>query len=395
MRAYIFSNFEPMMKRIYFDYSASTPIDASVRDRMLRYFCEDFGNPSSVHGFGREARVAIDTAREQVAHVLNASPSEIVFTSGGTEADNLALFGIAGNFSEPRHLITSAIEHPAVLNTCKTLERKGWALTFIKPNLRGRTETDVVEKEIRPDTALISIMHVNNETGVINPISEIAELAASRGISFHTDAVQSFGKLAIDVKRIPVTLLSFSSHKIYGPKGAGGLYVRAGTKLSPVLYGGHQERDRRAGTENTAAIVGLGYAAELAAGRMEQDRAHLSNFSEYFWGKLKSVWPVVELNGHRIERLPGILNLSFMILDSVVLATRLDVDGIAVSNGSACSSGSPEPSKVLETMGLARERSTTALRISFGRPTTTTEIDQAIEVFRKIYSTASAPRKTA
>lgn len=382
------------MNRIYFDYSASTPVDASVLKRMQPYFCEDFGNPSSVHGFGRETRVAIDTAREQVAYVLNASPSEIVFTSGGTEADNLVLFGIAENFSEPRHLITSAIEHPAVLNSCKALERKGWQTTFITPNVHGRIEAGVVEKEIRPDTSLISIMHVNNETGVVNPISEIAEIAASRGIPFHTDAVQSFGKLAIDVQQTPVTLLSFSGHKIYGPKGCGGLYVRAGTKLSPMLYGGHQERDRRAGTENTAAIVGLGYAAALAQKNMEQDRAHLSNHSEYFWGKLKSVWPVVELNGHRTERLPGVLNLSFMILDSVALATRLDVAGIAVSTGAACSSGSPEPSKVLEMMGLPRERSTTALRISFGRPTTTVEIDQAIEVFRKIYSTASATSKT-
>ena len=383
------------MNRIYFDYSASTPVDAHVLKRMLPYFCEDFGNPSSVHGFGRDTRIAIDTARDQVAHVLNASPSEIVFTSGGTEADNLALFGIAENFSEPRHLITSAIEHPAVLNTCKALERKGWQITYLNPDLHGRIEVDAVNREIRPDTALISIMHVNNETGVINPISEIAELAALHGIPFHTDAVQSFGKLAIDIKRIPVTLLSFSAHKIYGPKGCGGLYVRGGTKLFPLLYGGHQERDRRAGTENTAAIAGLGCAAELAQKSIEQDRAYLANLSEYFWGKLKSVWPLVELNGHRSERLPGVLNLSFMILDSVALATRLDVAGIAVSTGAACSSGSPEPSKVLETMGLPRERSMTALRISFGRPTTTTDIDQAIEVFRKIYSTAPAPRKTA
>jgi len=382
------------MNRVYFDYSASTPVDISVLEQVLRYFREDFGNPSSVHSFGRETRIAIDTAREQVAHVLNASPSEIVFTSGGTESDNLAIVGVAKTFSGPRHLITSAIEHPAVLNTCKALEQKGWQITYINPDLHGRIEAGVVEKEIRPDTSLISIMHVNNETGVINPISEIAELAASRGIPFHTDAVQSFGKLAIDIQQTPVTLLSFSGHKIYGPKGCGGLYVRAGTKLSPMLYGGHQERDRRAGTENTAAIVGLGYAAELAQKSIERDRAHLSNLSEYFWGKLKSVWPIVELNGHRSERLTGVLNLSFMILDSVALATRLDVAGIAVSTGAACSSGSPEPSKALETMGLPRERSTTALRISFGRPTTTTEIDQAIEVFRKIYSTAPASRKT-
>ncbi len=381
------------MNRIYFDYSASTPLDASVLKRMMPYFCEDYGNPSSVHGFGRDTRVSIDTAREQVARLLNASPGDIVFTSGGTEADNLAIFGIAENFSEPRHLITSAIEHPAVLNTCKALERKDWQITYIKPDLHGRIEVAALEKEIRPDTSLISIMHVNNETGVINPISEIAELAASRGIPFHTDAVQSFGKLAIDVQQTSVTLLSFSGHKIYGPKGCGGLYVRAGTKFSPMLYGGHQERDRRAGTENTAAIVGLGAAAELAQKNIEQDRAHLSNLSEYFWGKLKSVWPVVELNGHRSERLGGVLNLSFMILDSVALATRLDVAGIAVSTGAACSSGSPEPSTVLESMGLPRERSTTALRISFGRPTTTTEIDQAIEAFKKIYSTAIASSK--
>jgi cysteine desulfurase len=236
-------------------------------------------------------------------------------------------------------------------------------------------------------------MHANNEIGTINAISEIAEIAGAHHIPFHTDAVQSFGKIAIDTKKIPVTLLSFSGHKIYGPKGCGGLYVRPGTKLSPLILGGHQERERRAGTENTAAIVGLGYAAELARKRMEQDRAHLSHLAEYFLGKLRSAWPAAKLNGHPAERLPGVLNISFSILDSVALATRLDVAGIAVSTGAACSSGSPEPSKVLEAMGLPRERSATALRISFGRPTTTTEIDKVVDVLRKTFSSISVLSK--
>lgn len=373
------------MSRIYFDYSASTPLDPEVFERILPYLRESFGNPSSVHYAGRQARIAIDTSREQIAAVLNVSPAEIVFTSGGTEADNLAIRGIAENFSEPRHIITSAIEHPAVLNTCKALEQKGWQVSYLKPDQDGRIGVEDAEREIRSSTVLLSIMHVNNEIGVINPISRLAELAASRNIPFHTDAVQSFGKLAIDLGKIPVTLLSFSGHKIYGPKGCGGLFVRQGTKLAPMLFGGHQERDRRAGTENTAAIVGLGYAAELAGKRMKQDHEHLSHLAEYFFARLKAVWPAAILNGHPTERLPGILNISFSILDSVALATRLDVNDIAVSTGAACSSGSPEPSKVLEAMGLSRERSTTALRISFGRPTTTAEIDHAVEVLGKIF----------
>jgi len=372
------------MNRIYFDYSASTPLDDSVLERMLPYLRENFGNASSVHGAGREAHVAIDHAREQVAGVLNASPAEIVFTSGGTEADNLAIFGIAENHVEPRHMITSAIEHPAVLNACKALERKGWQITYVRPDESGIINADKISQEIRPTTALISIMHVNNEVGTINPIEEIAALAAERNIPFHTDAVQSFGKLPIDVQKIPVSLLSFSGHKIYGPKGSGGLFVRRGVKLMPILFGGHQERDRRAGTENTAAIAGLGYATELAQEKMQHDAEHVGKLAEHFLKNLTGISRAMFLNGHVKDRLPGVLNISFAGKDSVALATRLDLVGIAVSTGAACASGSVEPSRVLQAMGLPRERSTSALRISFGRPTTVAEIDQALAVFKKI-----------
>lgn len=377
------------MNQIYFDYSASTPLDPAVLERMLPYMQEHFGNASSTHAPGREARVAIDNAREQIAGMLNASPAEIVFTSGGTEADNLAIFGIAASHVEPRHIITSAIEHPAVLNACKALERKGWQISYVMPDQAGRIDAASVAQEICSATVLISIMHVNNEVGTINPLEEIAAVAVAHNIPFHTDAVQSFGKLPIDVEKVPVTLLSFSGHKIYGPKGSGGLFVRRGIKLAPMLFGGHQERDRRAGTENTAAIVGLGYTVEVARNKIQQDGERLRDLVEYFWKQLKSIAHTAQLNGHVDERLPGVLNISFPREDSLALTTRLDLAGIAVSNGSACSSGSVEPSHVLQAMGLPRERSTSALRFSFGRPTTIAEIDQAIEVFKQIFASPS------
>jgi len=372
------------MNRIYLDYSASTPVDPHVLERMLPYLQEHFANASSTHGPGREARVAIDHARERVAQVLNGAPAEIVFTSGGTEADNLAIFGIAGAFPEPRHVITSAVEHPAVLNACKALQNRGWQVSYVLPDAAGCVPVDAVAQEIRPTTVLISIMHVNNEVGTINDIGKLAGLAAEHRIAFHTDAVQSFGKLSIDVQRVPVSLLSFSGHKIYGPKGSGGLFVRRGLQLAPMLFGGHQERDRRGGTENTPAIVGLGAAAELSIDRLLQDSEQLLQLSKYFWRRLAEIAPGAQLNGHPEHRLPGVLNISFVGHDSLALATRLDIAGIAVSNGSACSSGSVEPSRVLHAMGLPAERSTSALRISLGRPTTQAEIDAALETFRDV-----------
>lgn len=373
------------MQRIYFDYSASTPLDPEVLQGMLPYFREHFGNASSTHAYGREARVAIDNARERLASMLNATPAEIVFTSGGTEADNLAIFGIVNNYAEPHHIITSAIEHPAVLNACKALERRGWQVSYIMPDQTGRIDAALVASAIRPTTVLISVMHVNNEVATINPLGEIAAVAYEHNIPLHTDAVQSFGKLRIDVQRVPVALLSFSGHKIYGPKGSGGLFVRRGINLSPMLYGGHQERGRRAGTENTAAIVGLGLAAELASKKMQQDAECLRSSATYFWKNLKSFAESAQLNGHPQERIPGVLNISFMCEDSLALATRLDLAGIVVSNGAACSSGSVEPSHVLQAMGLPRERSTSALRFSFGRPTSMAEIDQALDVLKQVF----------
>ncbi|MGH7455941.1 MAG: cysteine desulfurase family protein, partial [bacterium] len=252
------------MNRIYLDYSATTPLAPEVFETMRPYFTEHFGNASSIHGFGREAKVAVDAAREKLAAALGVLPQEIAFTSGGTEAANLAIFGVARTFAEPRHIVTSRVEHPCVLNSCKELEKSGWQVTYVESDSTGMISVDAVRAAIRPETALISIMYANNEAGTINPIAEMAQLAAERKILFHTDAVQAFGKLPIDVRQIPVSLLSLSGHKIYGPKGMGALFVRRGVKLQSLLFGGHQERERRAGTENVAGIVGFGRAAEMA-----------------------------------------------------------------------------------------------------------------------------------
>jgi cysteine desulfurase len=375
------------MNRIYLDYSATTPLAPEVLETMRPYLTEHFGNASSIHGFGREAKVAIDAAREKLATALGAQPQEIAFTAGGTEASNLAVFGVAHTFAAPRHIVTSRLEHPCVLNPCRELEKSGWQVTFVAPDATGMISVDAVAEAIRPDTALISIMHANNEVGTINPIAELAELAEARKILFHTDAVQTFGKLPIDVRKLPVSLLSLSAHKIYGPKGMGALFVRRGVKLQPILFGGHQERERRAGTENVAGIAGLGKAAELMIAQQTAESARLQKLSDYFWKKTLQIFPEATMNGNPASRLPALLNLSFPGFESTALLMSLDLQGIAVSNGSACSSGSVEVSHVLRAMKLPRERAVSALRFSFGKYTTEAEVETTLQALTKILQT--------
>ncbi|MDZ7288891.1 MAG: cysteine desulfurase [candidate division KSB1 bacterium] len=372
------------MNRIYLDYSATTPLAPEVLDAMRPYLTDHFGNPSSIHSFGREARVAVDAAREKLAAALGALPQEITFTSGGTEANNLAILGIARTFSSPRHIVTTRIEHPCVLNACRELEKSGWQVTYIEPDATGLISVATVAEAIRPDTVLISIMHANNEVGTINPLPEIAQLAADRKILFHTDAVQTFGKLPLDLRNIPVSLLGLSGHKIYGPKGVGALFVRRGVKLQPLSFGGHQERERRAGTENVAGIVGLGRAAELMSTEQDAEAARLQNLTEAFWQQVQKIFPHAKLNGNPELRLPAVLNISFPGFDSTTLLMSLDLEGIAVSSGSACSSGSVEASHVLRAMKLPRERAVSALRFSLGRYTTEAEVETTLQALDRI-----------
>lgn len=377
------------MNRIYLDYSATTPLAPEVLEAMRPYLTESYGNASSIHGFGREAKVAIDTAREKLAVALGAQPQEIAFTSGGTEASNMAILGVAHTLSEPRHLVTSRVEHPCVLNPCRELEKHGWQVTYVEPDATGMISVNAVAAALRPDTALISIMFANNEVGTINPIAEIARLATERKILFHTDAVQAFGKLPIDVRELPVSLLALSGHKIYGPKGMGALFVRRGVKLQPLLFGGHQERERRAGTENVAGIVGLGKAAELIMAQRATETARLQRLADDFEKRVQEIFPRATLNGSLTARLPAVLNLSFPGFESTALLMSLDLQGIAVSNGSACSSGSVEISHVLQAMKLSRERALSALRFSFGKYTTAAEVEITVQALKKILQRSS------
>lgn len=372
------------MQPIYLDYSATTPLAPEVLEAMRPYLTQHFGNASSIHGFGREAKVALDAAHEKIAAALGAQPQEIVFTSGGTEASNMAILGAAQNFAAPRHLISSRVEHPCVLNACRELEKRGWQATYVEPDATGLISANAVAEAMRSETALISIMHANNEVGTINPIAEIAKLAATHKILFHTDAVQTFGKLPIDVRQLPVALLSLSGHKFYGPKGVGALYVQRGVKLQPLFFGGHQERERRAGTENIAGIVGLGKAAEMAIANQAAEAERLRALTENFWQRVRAIFPHAQMNGNAEFRLPAVLNLSFPGFESTALLMSLDLQGIAVSNGSACSSGSVEISHVLRAMKLPRERAMSALRFSFGKYTTEAEVEIVLQALAKI-----------
>ena len=366
--------------RIYLDYNATTPVDREVLDAMLPYFSGNFGNASSIHSAGQRGRSAVDAARESVAALVGAKPSEIVFTCGGTEADNLALFGVVGRaVRRPVHVITTAIEHHAVLNCGQALEKQGVDVTYVPVGRSGIVDPEDVREAIRPETALISAMLANNEIGTIQPIEEIRRISAEHGICFHCDAVQAAGKLPLDVNRLGVDLLSISAHKIYGPKGVGALYVRTGTELDPIFHGGHHERDRRPGTENVPGIVGLGKAADLAAKSMATDASRLAALRDKFEAALLSL-PGVRLNGDGHNRVPNTCNLYFDAAGGEALVIALDLQGIACSTGAACSSGAVEPSHVLTAMGLSADQARSSLRFSLGRPTTAEEIDRAIEI---------------
>jgi cysteine desulfurase len=367
------------MRRVYLDHNASTPVHPDVLAAMLPYFSERFGNASSIHGFGREARDGIDVARETIAGFLGVTLEEIVFTSGGTESDNLAVKGIAG--AHPGgHIITTPVEHHAILRTCQALEKAGHPVTYVPVDGDGRVDPDDVRRALRSDTILISIQTANSETGTLMPTAEIGRIAMERSIPFHVDGVQTFGKLPVSVREAGIALMSMSSHKIYGPKGIGALYVRKGTRMVSVLHGGDHERRRRAGTENVPAIVGFGKAVELRARHMAEEAARVTALRDRLWEGVRQAVPDVRLNGHATQRLPGTLNMSFRGLESESLILGLDLKGIGVSAGSACTSGNLEPSYVITAMGIPTDWALGAVRTSLGAGTTAEDIEYVLDV---------------
>jgi cysteine desulfurase len=364
---------------------------------MYPYFTDIFGNASSIHAFGQKAKKVLEDSREKVARLIGAQPSEIVFTSGGTEADNLAIKGAALARKEGGHIITSAVEHPAVLAPCHYLETRGFEVSFLPVDHHGLLDPDDVKKAITDRTVLISVMHANHEVGTIEPLEEIAKLAMERDIPFHTDAIQSVGKVPIDVKTLGVNLLTLSAHKLYGPKGVGALYIRRGTKILPRVIGGHQEGNRRAGTENIAGIAGLGRAAEIALLTMEKESNRISRLRDGLWKGIRDRVGPVKLNGHPTRRLPNILNVTFDGAEGESIVLNLDLKGIAVSTGSACTSGSLEPSHVLLAMGLSPTMARESVRFSLGMENTQEEMEYTTntleEVMGRLRSTSSLNKK--
>ena len=365
--------------RIYLDNSATTKPYPEVVAAMQQVLQENWGNPSGIHSFGRDAYDAMSAARRQVAALLGAEPDEIYFTSGGTEADNLAILGVAGRFQRG-HIITSSIEHAAVLNCCRYLEGQGFEVTYLPPDEDGLISPAQVEQALRPDTLLVSLMLANNEIGSLQPVAELGRLLSGRGVLLHTDAVQAVGKAPVQVAELGVDMLTLSAHKINGPKGCGALYVRHQTDLQPLLWGGGQERSLRSGTENLPGIVGLGVAAELTAQRWPQQARRAAAARDCFWHELSRQLPGVVVNGGWERRLPGNLNLSFEGLESAALLLFLDMAGVAVSAASACSSGRAEPSHVLQALGLPEWRLKSAVRLSFGWENTLMEARQAAAI---------------
>jgi cysteine desulfurase len=371
-------------KRIYLDNSATTKVDETVLKAMLPCFRENFGNASSVHLFGQEARAIVENARRSIAELLSADTKEIVFTSGGTESDNSALWGIFRSGYRPgNHIITTKIEHPAILNTCKSLENAGAEITYIPVDASGRVNPKVIEDVIRESTILISVMHANNETGVIQPIQEIGKLAKKHGILLHTDAVQSVGKIPTNVQELNADLLSLSAHKFHGPKGVGVLYIRKGTRLAPFMTGGSHERKRRAGTENVPAIAGLGAAARLAAERLPEMQTRIAPLRDRLENQAMNRISGGRVNG-QAPRLPNITNLSFEGLEGEAAVIALDLEGVAISTGSACASGSLEPSHVLIAMGLRPEVVQGSLRFSLCYHNTEEEVDRAVQLLEAV-----------
>jgi cysteine desulfurase len=367
-----------MTRRVYLDHNASTPVHPEVVAEMTPYFDEMFGNPSSVHGFGRDAREGIDIARDRIARFVKVPADQIVFTSGGTESDNFGIKGLA--LARGRgHLITSAIEHHAVLRTVQALETQGFTATYLPVDAHGRVDPADVRTAIRPDTIAISVMHANSEVGTIQPIAAIGRIAREHGVPFHVDAVQTFGKVPIDVDAMNIDLMSFSAHKIYGPKGVAGLYIRKGTKMIAIQHGGEHERRRRAGTENVPGIVGFGKAVEVRGRDMHDEAVRVTALRDRLWHGLAARVPDARLNGHPTERLPGTASICYRHVESESIVLGLDLKGIAVSAGSACTSGNVEPSYVLVAMGVPIDWAMGAVRSSLGRSTTADDIDYVID----------------
>ncbi len=373
------------MKRIYLDHNATTRPDSAVREEMLSCLDNVFGNPSSLHFFGQEAQRVVDRARKRVAKLIGSAADEIIFTSGGTESNNQAVCGIAESLGDrKRHIVTTAIEHQALLNPCEYLQKRGFEVTYLPVDENGLVDAQDVSRALRDDTALVSVMLANNDVGTIQPLAEIARIAKARNVLVHTDAVQAVGKIAVDVKDPSVDMLSFSGHKLYGPKGIGALYVRRGTPLEPIIFGGHQERLLRAGTENVPAIAGFGKACELAATRQDHQDQMIRGFRDQFESSVLEQIPNVRVNGHPAFRLSNTSNLSFAGIEGEMLAINLDLVGIAVSTGAACSSADQEPSHVLLAMGRTAEEAMSSVRFSFGLENASDDVDHVVELLRDI-----------
>ena len=373
------------MDKIYFDHAATTPVDPRVLEKMLPYFTQNFGNPNSQHCFGRQTVSAVDDARDAIAACIGAKPSEIYFTSGGTEADNWALRGAAYALAgRGKHLIVSAVEHPAMIATAKELAKKGFEVTFAEVDEYGTVDLAKLERAIRPDTTFVGVMTANNEVGTIQPVGEIAALCKAKGCVFFTDAVQAAGAIPLRVKDIGADMLSFSAHKFYGPKGIGALYIRSGLKIEKLITGGHQERNMRGGTTNVPAVVGMAEALRIASENLEENAAYVASLRDRFIRRVQKEIPYVRCNGHPAHRLPANANFSFRYIEGESLLFSLDLKGIAVSSGSACSSGSLEPSHVLLAMGLPEGLAHGSIRFSFGKDNTPEQVDYAVDALKEI-----------
>jgi len=373
------------LNKIYFDHNATTPVLDEVFEAMVPFLKDQWGNPSSIHWAGRGTRKAVEDARERVCALLNCAPLELIFTSSGTEGDNHAIKGLAyAQKNKGNHIITTKVEHPAVLSTCKHLQKEGFEITYLDVDKDGLIDLDELQKAITPKTILISVMFANNETGVLFPIKEIGKIAKEKGVAFHTDAVQAAGKIKIDVADLNVDLMTISGHKLYGPKGVGALFIKRGTRLVPIMHGGHQERNRRGGTENVPGIVAMGKAAEIAIRDMDKETEHLQALKERLEKGMLEKIPHIKVNGHPDKRLPNTSNISFEFVEGESLLLNLDMKGIAASSGSACTSGSLEPSHVLVSMGLSHELSHGSVRFSLGKSNTVQEIDYLLEIMPPI-----------
>lgn len=374
-----------MNKIRYFDHAATTAVDEEVLKEMLPYFSVEYGNPSSLYSIGRNAKKAVEEARRRVAFAINSDVKEIYFTGCGSESDNMALKGVArANKKKGNHIITTKIEHHAILNSCKTLEKEGFDVTYLDVDEDGLIDIEDLKNEIKDNTILISVMFANNEIGTIEPIKQIGRIAKERNILFHTDSVQAVGNVKIDVKEMNIDLLSMSAHKFYGPKGVGAIYIKKGVKCNKIQDGGHQEKDKRAGTENVAGIVGLGKAIQIAYNNLEEYNNKISNLRDYYEMQVEKNIPYIKVNGHRTKRLPGNSNISFKFIDGETLLLNLDMNGICASTGSACSSGSSNPSHVLLSIGLPKDIARGSLRVTFGKENTKEDVDYLVESLIKI-----------